>query len=36
MNIIVIGIGYAWLGAQGLVSVYVLFAMRYLDVKEDV
>ena len=29
----IIGIGYAWLGAQTLVSVYVLFAMRYLHLR---
>jgi len=29
----IIGAGYAWLGAQALVSVYVLFAMRYLHLR---
>ena len=24
----ILGVGYAWLAAQGLVSVYVVFAMR--------
>ena len=29
----IIGAGYAWLGAEALVSVYVLFAMRHFHLK---
>jgi len=36
VDILVIGAGYAWLGAEALVSAYVLLAMRYLDGKGDV